>query len=194
MRKHEKKIIMDSLQMLEEAHRDLRGSRPEEAAQILAGCGELSEQIIKYIASVAGPATQTAALLGEYIGAVLQPGANADSRLAKTLRSQLKRITATASGELRPDRMAVVFLPYKYGLFDSFESVYLAARADPACDVTVVPIPWCEKNPDRSLGKPASAGRFTAVFAAIFRCSRLCRSANAGAVRRHRCRPLRRAD
>jgi hypothetical protein len=46
-----------------------------------------------------------------------------------------------------------VFFPYKASRFDSFETVYLAAKDDPACDAFVVPIPYYELKSDGSLGE-----------------------------------------
>lgn len=40
------------------------------------------------------------------------------------------------------EHYSVVFFPYKASMWDSLESVYLAAAADPDCDAYVVPIPY----------------------------------------------------
>ncbi len=43
----------------------------------------------------------------------------------------------------------VVFLPYKYSMWDSLESVWQAANEDKEkCIAYVVPIPYCDRNPD----------------------------------------------
>lgn len=47
-------------------------------------------------------------------------------------------------------RVEVVFFPYKASMWDALESVWRAAMADTNCDVYVVPIPYCDKNPDGS--------------------------------------------
>ncbi len=47
----------------------------------------------------------------------------------------------------------VVFLPYKASMWDSLESIYLAAREDADCMAYVIPIPYFDKNKDGSLGK-----------------------------------------
>lgn len=47
-------------------------------------------------------------------------------------------------------RKEVVFLPYKASMWDSLESVWVAADADPECEAYVVPIPYFDKNPDGS--------------------------------------------
>lgn len=46
-----------------------------------------------------------------------------------------------------------VFLPYKASMWDSLESVYEAACKDPDCEAYVIPIPYYEKNPDKSIKK-----------------------------------------
>lgn len=50
------------------------------------------------------------------------------------------------------DRKVVVFMPYKASLWDSFETIWKAAVSDPSCDVYVVPIPYCERNFNCTLG------------------------------------------
>lgn len=51
------------------------------------------------------------------------------------------------------ERKTVVFLPYKASMWDSLESVWKAADADPDCDAYVVPIPYYEKKSNGMLGE-----------------------------------------
>jgi len=46
-----------------------------------------------------------------------------------------------------------VFLPYKASMWDSLESIWIAANADPDCNAYVIPIPYYDKNPDGSFGE-----------------------------------------
>lgn len=58
--------------------------------------------------------------------------------------------------ELKNDsevRLEVVFMPYNASMWDSLESIWIAAKNDPRCDVYVVPIPYYSINPDRSFGE-----------------------------------------
>ncbi|GHU41353.1 hypothetical protein FACS1894111_03500 [Clostridia bacterium] len=48
--------------------------------------------------------------------------------------------------------LEVVFLSYKAAMSDSIESIYLAAKADPACDAYWIPIPYYDRKPDGTLG------------------------------------------
>ena len=46
----------------------------------------------------------------------------------------------------------VVFCPYKASMWDSFESIWVAASEDDECDVFVVAIPYYDRKPDKTVG------------------------------------------
>lgn len=50
-----------------------------------------------------------------------------------------------------PERLEAVFLPYKEAMWDSMETIWRAADADPDCDAYVIPIPYFDRNPDGSI-------------------------------------------
>lgn len=68
----------------------------------------------------------------------------------QTLREALDEIE-NAIKEM-PVRLEIVFLPYKASMWDCMETVWMAAKEDPQCDVYVVPIPYYDLNPDGSTG------------------------------------------
>ena len=74
------------------------------------------------------------------------------SKVQKLLRKQLIKIENSAKNDIAV-RKEIVFFPYKASMWDSLESVYLAAKADPDCDAYCVPIPYYTLNPDHSLGE-----------------------------------------
>lgn len=47
-----------------------------------------------------------------------------------------------------PEKIEAAFFPYKASMWDSLESVWMAAEGDKDCDAYVVPIPYFDKNPD----------------------------------------------
>lgn len=47
-------------------------------------------------------------------------------------------------------KLEIVFMPYKASMWDSLESIWLAAKADPSCECYVVPIPYYDRNLDHS--------------------------------------------
>lgn len=60
-------------------------------------------------------------------------------------------IENTANADIALQQVAV-FLPYKASMWDSLESVWLAARSDVNCETYVIPIPYYDRNPDRTFG------------------------------------------
>lgn len=73
-------------------------------------------------------------------------------KVQKLLRKQLIKIENSAKNDIAV-RKEVVFFPYKASMWDSLESIYLAAKADPDCDAYCVPIPYYTLNSDHSLGE-----------------------------------------
>jgi len=71
----------------------------------------------------------------------------------KKLQKQIIKIEESVKTDLKPNKIEVVFFPYKASMWDSLESIWLAAKDDPACDAYVVPIPYYDKLPDGSFGK-----------------------------------------
>ena len=69
----------------------------------------------------------------------------------KELIRQMEQIKAAFEQDF-PDKKEMVFLPYKASMWDSLESVWKAADADPECEAYVIPIPYYDKNPDGTLG------------------------------------------
>jgi hypothetical protein len=55
--------------------------------------------------------------------------------------------------EEREVKLEVVFMPYKASMWDTFESIWMAAVQDPRCNACVVPIPYYDKRKDGSLGE-----------------------------------------
>ena len=70
----------------------------------------------------------------------------------KTMAGQLAELEEGICKKL-PERKEVVFLPYKASMWDSLESVWMAADKDPNCDAYVIPIPYYDKKPDGSFGE-----------------------------------------
>jgi hypothetical protein len=53
---------------------------------------------------------------------------------------------------LKRGRLQVVFLTHKAAMFDSLESIWLAARDDPQCEPYVIPVPYYDVLPDGGRG------------------------------------------
>lgn len=75
-----------------------------------------------------------------YVEKCIQVFPNADKTIWKELRECIEN-------EIKVKR-EVVFLPYKASMWDSLESVWMAARDDEECDAYVIPIPYYDKDAD----------------------------------------------
>ena len=141
MRKHQQKKILELLRTIEEA----------QSAGLLADCQDGALNVGEYIESLSGEGTQTVALLEEYCELLFK--ASGGEIGEKQLRRHLIKVENSAKYELKPDKIEVAFLPYNITMWDSLESIWLAAKDDPQCDAYVIPIPYYELLPNGSLGE-----------------------------------------
>lgn len=155
-----KQQLLSMTGSLEKANRALkdavsRTSVNEEAIlQLLADCQDTAIMIGTEIEEVYGVNTDSVTRLEEYCESLYEATLVVSHpvkrrEIQKVLANHLKQIRRTLSAEL-PDRLEVVFLPYKASMWDSLESVWMAADADTECDSYVIPIPYYDKNPDGS--------------------------------------------
>lgn len=160
MKKAEKKQAEDFLDLLEQAHNEIRKSLEKKdvstALTLLADCQDGAISLGNLIEVTEGEGFVTIPLLEEYCELAYQlheslageEGAPA-GKAYKLLRNHLIRIRNSVRNDIKV-RKEVVFLPYKASMWDSLESVWRAADADPDCDAYVIPIPYYDKNPDGS--------------------------------------------
>ena len=145
---------------LEKANRVLKDAvirtavNEEAILQLLADCQETAIMMGNEIEEVYGEETDSVAKLEEYCESLYEMTLVVSNpvrrrEMQKVLVNHLKQIRKAISAEI-PDRLEVVFLPYKASMWDSLESVWMAADADEDCDAYVVPIPYYDKNPDGS--------------------------------------------
>lgn len=68
---------------------------------------------------------------------------------------EAERISQSVEEIIRniPLHSQILFLPYKASMWDSMESVYLAAVKDPSCEALVMPITYFERKEDLSFGE-----------------------------------------
>lgn len=130
-------------------------SNPQGAAEALVQCQESAIMLGTYIDTLDekfGPFVHT---LEDYCENIYQmsenlPDENLCRKYAKKIQKQLTGLRNGIKYDLPDDKKEVVFLPYKASMWDSLESVWKAADADPDCDAYVIPIPYFDKNPDGS--------------------------------------------
>lgn len=64
---------------------------------------------------------------------------------AQKFKEQLKYLKRALQSE-EEVKLEVLFLPYKFSMWDSMESIWKAASEDPRCDCYVMPVPYYERG------------------------------------------------
>lgn len=160
MRKRQKHQAEELLKQMERAHeqikKDIEGKRFSSAMMLLEDCQSSAISLGTLIEETEGEGHPTVVLLEEYCEIVygihkkLTDAMMAvTNKIYKTLKQQLIKVSNSLRRDVRI-RLEAVFLPYKASMWDSLESVWQAADADPDCDAYVVPIPYFDRNPDGS--------------------------------------------
>lgn len=149
MRRYIKKEVLRALQTLKQATdqiRKIKYSTDELKLQsIFAECQEAAISIGNIIEQYEGEGTEAVTELEQYCELLYQILIN-DSDNAFELENSINEVIRLV--EALPEKLEVVFLPYKASMWDSLESVWMAAREDESCDAYVIPIPYYDKNPD----------------------------------------------
>ena len=160
MRKTQKRQIEEIIRQMEEAHGEMKRYIEKgivaQVEELLADCQNAAVAIGTLIENTEGEEHPAVTVLEEYCELVYQiyEYLSSDSSVnANKIYKSLRQKLIKASNSIRNDikiRTEAVFLPYKASMWDSLESVWKAADADPDCDAYVIPIPYFDKNPDGS--------------------------------------------
>lgn len=149
---------MEILQTLLEAHdaikKYIKRNELDTARALLEECQQSALQIGETIEESEGGEHPAVLLLEAYCERLYQvsigiPEEISVQKAQKLLDGTLMQAKASVEKDIAV-RKEVVFLPYKASMWDSLESVWRAANADPTCDAYVIPIPYYDKNPDGS--------------------------------------------
>lgn len=159
MTNSQKREALASVEILREAHEEIKSTfRKKDSAllqDMLAECQKLAVALGEYIEKFEGEGHVTVLYLEEYCEVLFQIHVQLadnllhESKVYKILNKQLLKIENSIKNDI-PAKIEIVFFPYKASMWDSLESVYLAARADPDCEVYCVPIPYYDLDTDRN--------------------------------------------
>jgi len=163
MRKKQKQQAEELIRQFEQAHEQIKTDISEKniqsAMDLLSVCQDGGISLGTFIEQTEGEGHSLISLLEEYCELVyeiyqsLAEGKELSANNAyKRLRQKLIKISNGFRNDIKI-RIEAVFLPYKASMWDSLESVWQAAAADPDCDAYVIPIPYYDKNPDGSFRK-----------------------------------------
>lgn len=155
-----RKHMLSMVNLLEKATRETekllnqRCAAQGQLSQILTDCQNAALAMGNGIEAVYGEGTASVKELEDYCENLYQLfTAENDCSKRKAmllkLKQQVKKLYALICQDI-PDKLEVVFLPYKASMWDSLESIWKAARDDKDTDAFVIPIPYYDKNPDGS--------------------------------------------
>lgn len=163
MRKSQKQNILELINTLHQAHEEIKNNIDNHdyilAQDLIAQCQGSAIDIGTSIEETEGEGFVTVSYIEEYCDVLYHmheelndAGSSSGNKIYKVLRKQLLKVENSIKNDI-VIKKEVVFLPYKASMWDSLESIYLAAKADSECDAYCVPIPYYDLNPDRSLGE-----------------------------------------
>ncbi len=154
--RYRKRDISQRLSILNHANQKFRkvGVLDCKAAlEELTQCQSIAIEMGTSLEAVGEIAIPTIHLLEDYCESLYQQSvclnnAGECRKLSKKVQRQLTQIGNAIRYELPDEKKEIVFLPYKASMWDSLESVWMAAREDETCEALVVPIPYFDKNLD----------------------------------------------
>lgn len=160
MRKQQKDQVEEMTNLLVQMHDEIKKSievgKKKEALFLLAQCQNSAIQLGNFIEQTESESCGTIGILERYCELIYElyedVQHNQLNSLNKTFKN-LRKVSIHIENSVRNDikiKKIAVFLPYKASMWDSFESVWKAAKKDSDCEVYVIPIPYYDKNPDGS--------------------------------------------
>lgn len=150
MRKMQKNQLLELVDTLMQTHMELGGQSQDTIQNVLADCQECAMAIGEAIEETEGEGTPAVSFLVRYCELLYQLSISTEDkqgwmRIDSEVKSLLKDVERSIKEDI-PLKLEVVFLPYKASMWDSLESIWLAAREDERCDCYVIPIPYFDRN------------------------------------------------
>lgn len=157
-RKKELLRLIETLEQVNQIMEKADRNRLSVMGEALEQSQSAAIEVGTHLETLGGQTDSIVRKLEDYCEQIYQQSIHLDSpetcrKLAKKIRKQLYQVKDAIKFDLPDGRKEAVFLPYKASMWDSLESVWMAARDDETCDAYVIPIPYFEKNPDGSLGQ-----------------------------------------
>lgn len=161
MRKAQKQQILECIESLRQAHGEIQNAlnqgKTESVQNMLSECQEFAVTLGETIEQTEGEGHITVTYIEDYCETLfyiyqgVAGGENSENKVGKLLHKKLLRIENSIKNDINV-RKEVVFFPYKASMWDSLESIYLAAKSDPNCDAYCVPIPYYDRDSANGFG------------------------------------------
>lgn len=153
MRQAKKQEIQRFINQLHQVHssvRELMSKHDNVSAQaLLAECQNYAIDLGTAIEETEGETCVTVSHVEEYCEAIFYVFENTNifspNKAYKVLEKHLFRVENSVHNDI-VCRKEIIFMPYKASMWDSLESIYLAAKEETDCDVYCVPIPYYDRN------------------------------------------------
>lgn len=161
MRKFQKKMLLELVETLYEAHsiinKKVENNDIQNIYELLTECQNTAIQMGTIIEKSEKKDTITVQYLEEYCEMLFQlyrcvERKESINMVYNSLNTKLDEVKFSLEKDIMV-RLEIVFFPYKASMWDSMESVWKTAIKDPDCDVYVVPIPYYDRKPDGTFGK-----------------------------------------
>ncbi|SDM73937.1 hypothetical protein [Paenibacillus jilunlii] len=160
MRKHQQeqiqKLVTTLYEATDEINRQFSRKNIPTVINLLRDCQDAAIHMGEFIENFEGEDTRTVELLTEYHTSLYNIAMEIETihvSFIKQLKKELRMIENSIRNELKPNKIEVAFFPYKASMWDSLESVWMAANEDAQCDAYVVPIPYYDRKPGGSFGE-----------------------------------------
>lgn len=161
MERYRKKELLKTVALLEQANKAVSNAGLKHQAEVidtLIQCQESALEIGNCLETLGEQGRAMVPALEAYCENLYQMSQSLSDKgqcrkLTQAIKGQLISIKERIRRDLPEEKKEVVFLPYKASMWDSLESVWMAARDDENCDAYVIPIPYFDRNPDGSFGE-----------------------------------------
>ncbi len=154
-----KRNLLKTLDIIKEAQKAVFSNQlsvGEDIGEVLAYLQELAQRMGNMLEGELDGHRQMTRWLEEYCEYVYQVSLYTMERsIPNILEEKMDEILGHLYREIMEIELQIdiVFLPYKYSMWDSLESIWRAADQDQRCRCRVVPIPYYDRMPDGSLGE-----------------------------------------
>lgn len=130
----------------------------EDIVPILIQCQDIAISLGNYLEKKGAEGEKLVRVLERYCEDIYMQSTISDDKyqlrkLSQKIEEELLEVENGIQYRIPEDKREIVFFPYKASMWDSLESIWVAATDDRSCNVEVVPIPYFDKNEDGSFGE-----------------------------------------
>jgi hypothetical protein len=158
--KYKKKELLYTIDLLSQANQLIKNASAQNLMSMentLMDCQTSAIRVGTYLDTQGEKAEPIVRVLEDYCENIYQQSLNLNNvdicrKISKIIIKQLNQVSISINYDLPKDKTEIVFLPYNAAMWDSMESIWMAASDDETCDTYVIPIPYYEKNPYGSFG------------------------------------------